>query len=263
MILRFMLIMYVENQISRSYLKSPNLEMWSWDFGRRETRPWKILRHCLWTNGFLSNPDPGENFVSGNLVMETGCTSLDRPLLLQAGTRLRKFQWSQYQPFLLIPSLLRPWGGVRAKMRSRQTEQQSNNNESQAVACQKVKAAERTIGTILKPAIKKTDNVKRDIVEFCCGGNSKIGQSKYQRDDCTVTRFTLEDDVTTDQGLYKAFEAVRYENCLLRASIPCTGGSPWQNINAKRPGGFEKVKEHKYGPRSKLWQTNNANMEVV
>ena len=24
-------------------------------------------------NGFLSNPDPGENIVSGNLVMETGC----------------------------------------------------------------------------------------------------------------------------------------------------------------------------------------------
>ena len=24
-------------------------------------------------NGFLSNPDPGENLVSGNLVMETGC----------------------------------------------------------------------------------------------------------------------------------------------------------------------------------------------
>ena len=24
-------------------------------------------------NGFLSNPDPGENLVSRNLVMETGC----------------------------------------------------------------------------------------------------------------------------------------------------------------------------------------------
>ena len=28
------------------------------------------------TNGFLSNPDPGENLVSGNLVMETGCNML-------------------------------------------------------------------------------------------------------------------------------------------------------------------------------------------
>ena len=109
-------------------------------------------------------------------------------------------------------------------MRSRQTEQQSNNEEtSDAVACQKVKATERTIGTIIKSAIKKTDYVKRNIVEFCCGENSKIGQSKYHRDGCTVARLTLEDDVTTNQGLYKAIEAVRTENCLLWASIPCTG----------------------------------------
>ena len=36
--------------------------------------PWKISSHYLWTNGFLSNPAPGENLLSGNLVMETGCT---------------------------------------------------------------------------------------------------------------------------------------------------------------------------------------------
>ena len=120
-----------------------------------------------------------------------------------------------------------------------------NNETSDAVACQKVKAAERTIGTITKPTIKKTDYVKRNIVEFCCGENSKVGQSKYQRDGCTVTRFTLEDDVTTNQGSYKAIEAVRSENGLLWASISCTGGSPWQNINAKKPGGPDKIKEHK------------------
>ena len=31
------------------------------------------LSHYLWKNRFLSNPAPGENLVSGNLVMETGC----------------------------------------------------------------------------------------------------------------------------------------------------------------------------------------------
>ena len=131
-------------------------------------------------------------------------------------------------------------------MCSRQTKQQSNNDEtSDAVACQNVKATERTIGTVIKPAIKKTDYVKRNIVEFCCGENSKIGQSKYQRDGCTATRLTLEDDVTTNQGLYKAIEAIRTENCLLWASIPRTGGSPWRNKNAKEPGGPEKIKEQK------------------
>ena len=39
-------------------------------------RPWKILATTYDKKGFLSNPDPGENLVSGNLVMETGCTSL-------------------------------------------------------------------------------------------------------------------------------------------------------------------------------------------
>ena len=38
-------------------------------------RPWKILAATYETNGFLSNPDPGENLVRGNLVMETGCTN--------------------------------------------------------------------------------------------------------------------------------------------------------------------------------------------
>ena len=80
-------------------------------------------------------------------------------------------------------------GGVHAKMRSRQTQQQSNNEEaSDAVACQKVKAAEHTVGNIIKLAIKKTDNVKRNIDEFCCGENSKFCQSKCQRDGCLVTR---------------------------------------------------------------------------
>ena len=35
-------------------------------------RPWKILATTYETNGFLSNPAPGENLLSGNLVMETG-----------------------------------------------------------------------------------------------------------------------------------------------------------------------------------------------
>ena len=36
-------------------------------------RPWKILAATN-EKTYLSNPDPGENLVSGNLVMETGCT---------------------------------------------------------------------------------------------------------------------------------------------------------------------------------------------
>ena len=137
-------------------------------------------------------------------------------------------------------------GGVCAKMRSRQTKQQSNDKEtSDAVVRHKVKAAGRTIGIIIKPTTKKTGYVKRNIVEFCCGQDSKISQSRYQRDGCTVTRLTLEDDVSTSQGLYRAIEAVRSENCLLWTSVPCTGGSPWQDSNVKKPGGLENIRKHK------------------
>ena len=92
------------------------------------------------------------------------------------------------------------------------------------------------------PKIMKADYVKRHIVEFCCGPNSKIGDKRYQRDGCQVTRITEDDDVTTNKGLYKAIQAVRQENCLLWVSIPCTGGSPWQHINAKKPVGAKRVK---------------------
>ena len=109
-------------------------------------------------------------------------------------------------------------------MHSRQDKQPSTNKEtSDAVTCPNTKSAECRIGTIIKPEFKKAGYVKRNIVEFCCGGNSKIGQSKYQRDGCSVTRLTLEDDVATNEGLYKAIEAVRSDSCLLWALIPCTG----------------------------------------
>ena len=36
--------------------------------------PWKVLATTYDKNRFLSNPAPGENLPSGNLVMETGCT---------------------------------------------------------------------------------------------------------------------------------------------------------------------------------------------
>ena len=35
-------------------------------------RPWKVLAATYETNRFLSNPDPGENLVMENLVMEIG-----------------------------------------------------------------------------------------------------------------------------------------------------------------------------------------------
>ena len=104
---------------------------------------------------------------------------------------------------------------------------------------------ERFLMTAETPPLKKTDYVKRHVVEFCRGPGSKIGNKTYFRDGCSVTRITEDDDVTTPQGLRKALGAVKQENCTLWVSMPCTGGSPWQHIHANRPGGTARVKEHK------------------
>ena len=61
---------HVTPHLHREYTRSP-LE----DPPSFRTKPLKILRHYLWTNGFLSNPAPGENHLSGHLVMETGCNT--------------------------------------------------------------------------------------------------------------------------------------------------------------------------------------------
>ena len=58
------------------YTRSP-----SQDFRLFGPRPWTILATTYGKNEktlFLSNPDPDENLVSGNLVMETGCTERGR-----------------------------------------------------------------------------------------------------------------------------------------------------------------------------------------
>ena len=75
--------------------------------------------------------------------------------------------------------------------------------------------------------------VERVIAEYCTGKNSRIGRQAPA--DCTVIRLTEEDDLTTTKGLEKALEAVSQKNVLLWVSLPCTGGSLWQRINAKRP----------------------------
>jgi len=84
----------------------------------------------------------------------------------------------------------------------------------------------------------------RRIVEFCCGDDSLIGRPNPSSKGCEVVRLTERDDVTTERGLQKALEAVSHPNVLLWASMPCTGGSPWQRLNVKRPGVAEKLEKH-------------------
>ena len=69
-------------------------------FPSLRTQTLENLSHYLWTNGFLSNPDPGENLVMENLVMETGCnpTMATWPIL-GLGTTWR---WSYIYIYIYI-----------------------------------------------------------------------------------------------------------------------------------------------------------------
>ena len=102
--------------------------------------------------------------------------------------------------------------------------------------------------------------IDRVIAEYCTGKNSKIG--KQAPPDCKVIRLTEDDDMTTPEGLEKALKAVRVKNCLLWVSLPCTGGSSWQRINAVRPdasaGHRKRIRKH-----MKLYHKLWRNLETV
>ena len=87
-------------------------------------------------------------------------------------------------------------------------------------------------------------HTKRSIVEFCTNEDSRMGEEQYGSDGCKITRLTIKDDVTTPEGRDKAMKAVGGKNTFLWVSIPCTGGSPWQNLNRKKPRGEERVQKH-------------------
>ena len=59
-----------------------------------------------------------------------------------------------------------------------------------------------------------------------------------------VVRLTIDDDVTTTNGMDKARDAVRKggKSTLLWAAIPCTGGSPWQHVNLAKCGPKTRAK---------------------
>ena len=98
------------------------------------------------------------------------------------------------------------------------------------------------------PSRKITPISDRRLVEFCCSENSVLGHKRYVLAGCQCVRLTIHNDLTTQRGLSDALAAVRDagpgEYVHLWASLPCTGGSPWQYINQKHPGAQEKIRGH-------------------
>ena len=96
---------------------------------------------------------------------------------------------------------------------------------------------------------KLTQISNRRLLEFCCSEDSILGNMKYVQIGCHIVRLTEKHDLTTDEGMRVAINAV--ENTPdgmylhLWGSLPCTGGSTWQRINrTKGPETVEKIEEH-------------------
>ena len=115
-------------------------------------------------------------------------------------------------------------------------------------------------GTI-SPAVFKqggtaTGKHNRIIIEYCCGPNSKIGQQHLWSKDCLVIRVTEQTDATKVTVIDSLIQLVRstpkHIPILLFSAMPCTGGSPWQNINFRKPSGPRLMLKHKL-LFNKLW----------
>ena len=78
---------------------------------------------------------------------------------------------------------------------------------------------------------KRRPGQKRVILEYCCGQKSRIGNRAPKQVD--VERLTEQVNLTTHKGLQKAINIAKRSPAVdLWVSIPCTGGSPLQTINA-------------------------------
>ena len=90
----------------------------------------------------------------------------------------------------------------------------------------------------------------RLLVEFCCSDNSKLGQHRNDSKGCKVIRVTIKEDATTNkciEWLNREINTFKKQHpqakVLLYGSLPCTGGSPWGNVNKQTEEGFDRIKE--------------------
>lgn len=102
-----------------------------------------------------------------------------------------------------------------------------------------------------KPKHSNSKLPSRVIIEFCCGPNSKLGRVAEipEARNCTVHRVTEQNDVTTVSGRQFVIDKINaanknHQQIMLFASMPCTGGSLWGNINRHKQGGEAKLRKH-------------------
>jgi hypothetical protein len=103
---------------------------------------------------------------------------------------------------------------------------------------------QRRIPTRLLQCISQAGGHDRTIVEFCCEDTSIIGMVTAASSGCRTIRITESVDGCSCDGMYLASKGCIAGNTLLFASIPCTGGSPWQHINKETTEGRTRIRAH-------------------
>ena len=97
--------------------------------------------------------------------------------------------------------------------------------------------------------VAHTNTYDRLLIEFCCSADSKLGQMRSESKGCKVIRVTINEDATTSKcmkWLDKEINTFKRQHpqakVLLYGSLPCTGGSPWGNVNKQTEEGLERIK---------------------
>ena len=90
---------------------------------------------------------------------------------------------------------------------------------------------------------------ERTLIEFCCGPDSKLGQTQTIKHakGCTVIRVMVEHDVATKEGLQFVLDIINKcdgPSTYMWASMPCTGGTTWNHMNGRTPEGLAKIEAH-------------------
>ena len=86
-------------------------------------------------------------------------------------------------------------------------------------------------------AAPATTKATRTLIEFCTSEDSELGaKSNFDRAGCNVTRLTIDNDLSTPEGLEFALAqvdkaALQGHSIDLWGSLPCTAGTSWWYIN--------------------------------
>ncbi len=129
---------------------------------------------------------------------------------------------------------------------------QTSSSSSHAAACVKDEYLPAIASTLKRGSpgeIAKTVVPCRNIIEWCCGDDSLLGNEAFinQQSKCRSTRITFEKDASTKIGLDAALKSVKINSRvpnLVWSASPCTGGSPMNSFNNGTPEGRKKTNDH-------------------